>query len=513
MIQNHQRTLWTNFALHELLQSEFRDLRVIAVSNREPYIHRRNGDDVECIQPASGLTVALDPIMRATGGTWIAHGSGDADRQSVDSRGHVGVPPEAPNYTLRRVWLDKQTEERYYYGLANEGLWPLCHIAFHRPTFRLRDWESYREANQVFADAVLEEADGQPAFVFIQDYHFGLLPRLLKERNPNLTVAQFWHIPWPNRETFRAFPWKEELLDGLLGNDLLGFHLRYHCANFLETIDRGLEAMVDTEHGDVWRGGELTRVRPFPISIDFEQHEQEAAGPVVESHIQQWRRELGTDHSFLGIGIDRADYTKGIPDRLWAVDRLLETYPEYRGKLLFLQVAVPSRTHIAEYQRLTQELENTVREINSRWAQGTWCPIRLCARHLPQTELMALHRLATFCMVTSLHDGMNLVAKEFVASRDDDDGVLVLSSFTGAARELTSALLVNPFSIDEMAEALCCALTMPEKERHQRMRALRKIVRENNIYRWAANVMRTLLKVENAGRSTSSRNLAMVSGL
>jgi alpha,alpha-trehalose-phosphate synthase [UDP-forming] len=514
MLLTQPRTVWTKLALHELLQSEFRDVRLIAVSNREPYIHRRGADGVECIQPASGLTVALDPIMRATGGTWVAHGSGDADRVSVDARDHVAVPPDDPSYTLRRVWLRKETEERYYYGLANEGLWPLCHIAFHRPKFRLRDWESYREANQVFAEAVLEEANGGPAVVFIQDYHFGLLPRLLKERNPNLTIAQFWHIPWPNRETFRVFPWKEELLDGLLGNDLLGFHLRYHCANFLETIDRGLEAMVDTEHYDVCRGGKVTRVRPFPISIDFERHVQDACGPVVERHIERWRKELGNDHCFFGVGIDRADYTKGIPDRLWAVDRLLETCPEYRGKLLFLQVAVPSRTHISEYRRLNRELENTVREINSKWTRGTWSPIRLCSRHLPQTELMALHRLSNFCMVTSLHDGMNLVAKEYVASRTDNEGVLVLSSFTGAARELASALLVNPFSVDEMAQALQRALIMPRSERNHRMRALRKVVRENNIYTWAVSVMRTLSEVEHRARLTSeARPLAMASGL
>ena len=291
-------------------------------------------------------------------------------------RDHVIVPPEDPAYTLRRVWLDKETEDRYYYGLSNEGLWPLCHIAFHRPIFRLRDWESYRRANQLFAEAVLEEADGKPALVFIQDYHFGLLPRMLKDRNPNLTIAQFWHIPWPNRETFRTFPWREELLDGLLGNDLLGFHLGYHCANFLETVDRSLEAMVDTEHCDVWRGGRMTQVRPFPISIDFDERQED--NPAVAVHMERWQKELGNQHSILGIGIDRADYTKGIPDRLWAIDRLLETHPEYRGKLLFLQVAVPSRTHIAGYQRLTRELEQIAREINNRWAQGAWRPIRLC---------------------------------------------------------------------------------------------------------------------------------------
>ncbi len=508
-----QRPVQTKTALHRLLRSEFQGMRFIAVSNREPYIHRYDGDGIACFQPASGLTVALDPILRATGGTWVAHGSGDADRATVDACDHVGVPPDHPRYTLRRVWLDPEIENRYYYGMANEGLWPLCHVAFHRPIFRLRDWECYRAVNQWFAEAVLAEAAGEPAIVFIQDYHFGLLPRILKERNPNLTIAHFWHIPWPNRETFRVFPWKEELLDGLLGNDLLGFHLRYHCANFLETIDRGLEAKVDTEHYEVWRGGRLTRVRPFPISIDFDQQVRDSCDPEVESHMENWRRQLGEPCRILGIGIDRADYTKGIPDRLWAIDRLLEMEPDYRGKLVFLQVAVPSRTSIQDYRRLSQEIEEIAETINARWRCRGWQPIHLCRRHLPQRELMALHRLADFCMVTSLHDGMNLVAKEFVASRNDEDGVLVLSSFTGAARELTSALLVNPFSVEQMADAVRRALAMPREERLLRMRALRKVVSENDIYAWAFEIIRTLLAVETpASMYSEPESLAWVSG-
>src|ERR1051326_3099298 len=331
---------WTKNSLQQLLRSRFLGVPLIAVSNREPYVHRFQDGKIECIQPASGLTEALNPIMQETGGTWVAHGSGDADRLTVDPRDHVRVPPEAPRYTVRRVWLDRETEKRYYYGLANEGLWPLCHIAFHRPVFRLADWASYRRANEAFAAAVLEEAAGGPAIVFIQDYHFALLPRILRNRNPNLTIAQFWHIPWPNREVFRAFPWKEELLDGLLGNDLLGFHLQYHCANFLETIDRGLEAMVDTEHSTVSRSGGSTRVRPFPISIDFDEHAAMADSARVGRYEDAWRAQFPAG-TVLGVGIDRADYTKGILDRLVAIDRLLEVYPGYLGKLVFLQIGVP----------------------------------------------------------------------------------------------------------------------------------------------------------------------------
>lgn len=491
-----QESAWTVSALHDLVRRQLRGIRFIAVSNREPYIHQSSGRGVECIQPASGLTVALDPIMRATGGTWVAHGSGDADRRAVDAWNHVAVPPESPSYTLRRVWLPKRIEERYYYGMSNEGLWPLCHIAFQRPVFRLEDWEAYREANRVFADAILEEAQGEPAFVFIQDYHFGLLPRMLKERNPELVVAQFWHIPWPNRETFRVFPWKEELLDGMLGNDVLGFHLPYHCSNFLDTVDRTLEAMADPEHSNIRRGGRLTRVRAFPISIDFDRHVREAVSAPVERHMERWTAELGGRPQCLGIGIDRADYTKGIPDRLMAVDRFLETWPEHRGRFVFLQVAVPSRIQIGQYQRLNAEIDELAARINAKWERPHWRPIHLCKRHLPQLELMALHRLADFCLVSSLHDGMNLVAKEFVASRSDEDGVLILSSFTGAARELESALLVNPFSADEMAQAIRQALTMEPKERALRMRRLRSVVSENNVYAWVANVMSALGDVQ-----------------
>jgi trehalose 6-phosphate synthase len=368
--------------------------------------------------------------------------------------------------------------------------------------------------NEAFADAVLEEADGEPALVFIQDYHFGLLPRMLKDRNPNLTIAQFWHIPWPNREVFRTFPWREELLDGMLGNDLLGFHLQHHCANFLDTVDRSVEAMVDVENCEVRRRGGLTRVRPFPISIDFDAHAKAAAGSVVDRHITRWRRKLGNEGGVLGIGIDRADYTKGIPDRLLAVDRLLETHPEYRGRLTFLQVAVPSRVRIPGYAALNREIERVATDVNRRWAAGEWRPIQLCRRHLPQPELMALHQLADFCVVSSLHDGMNLVAKEFVASRTDEDGVLVLSSFTGAARELTSALSINPFSADQTAEVIHRALTMPAAERRKRMRAMRKVVRERNIFAWGAEIMRTLLQVEPAEEvGTAGEVWAKASGL
>jgi alpha,alpha-trehalose-phosphate synthase [UDP-forming] len=488
--------MWTKQALHELIRDKMGDHQLIVVANREPYIHRLNGSRVACIQPASGMAAALDPVMRACGGTWVGHGSGDADRQAVDAYDRVRVPPDDPHYTLRRVWLTREQEDGYYYGLSNEGLWPLCHIAFTRPTFDPRHWAIYREVNELFARAVLEEAQGKPAFVFIQDYHFGLLPGLLKRANPGLVVAQFWHIPWTNPEVFRAFPWKDELLDGLLGNDLLGFQLRCHCQNFLETVDRFLEAKVAQEWSEVVRGGKTTLVRPFPISIDFEEHAAAAWAPEMGGRVEAWRDRLRLKDRVVGLGVDRLDYTKGIPDRLHALDLFLERCPAWRERLVFVQVGVPSRSPIAQYRALEGEIESLVGQVNRKWGTETWRPVVFLKRHLDQPDLMAVHRLADFCVVSSLHDGMNLVAKEYVASRADEGGVLILSEFAGAAREMPDALLVNPFAVEEIAEAIRRAVEMPPAETRKRMRKLRRAVADNNVYRWAGKVISALLRFD-----------------
>lgn len=491
--------MWTKEGLLGLIHEKLCNYKFILVSNREPYMHRFAGAQIQCVQPASGLTVALDPIMRACGGTWIAHGTGDADWQMVDEQDRVPVPPDDPCFTLRRVRLTPEQEEQYYLGLANQALWPLCHIVFTRPTFRPEDWQAYREVNEIFARAVLEEAGDAPTFVFIQDFHFALLPRMLKDRNSNLIVAQFWHIPWPNPEVLRGFPWKEELLDGLLGNDLLGFHLRFHCQNFLDTVDRILEARIDREKYEITRGGKTTSVRAFPISIDFETHSRMAESATTEQHMENWRRTLGIHDELIGVGIDRIDYTKGICERLRALDRFLMKYPEYQGRVIFVQVAVPSRSQIPEYRKLEEELEGLVKQINHkyrRWPARSWRPILFLKQHYSQDHLTALHRLAHFCMVSSLHDGMNLVAKEYVASRFDEDGVLILSDFAGASRELTDAIVVNPFSEEESVEAIRQALEMSGDDRRKRMRKMRAVVAENNIYRWAGKIISALLKFE-----------------
>ncbi len=488
--------MWTKQALNDLIRDKLADYKLIAVANREPYIHRHDGSRIACLQPASGMATALDPVMRACGGTWVAHGSGDADRQTVDAHDRVAVPPDDPRYTLRRVWLSREQEAGYYYGLANEGLWPLCHVAYTRPMFDPDHWKVYRQVNEHFARAVLEEAGSRPTFVFIQDYHFGLLPRLLKQANPNLVVAQFWHIPWPNREVVRTFPWKDELLDGLLGNDLLGFHLRYHCQNFLETVDRAFEAKVDQERSEVARGGKTTLVRPFPISIDFDQHCATALSPTVTARMAAWREELRLDGQIVGVGIDRLDYTKGIPDRLHGLNLFLEQHPDYRGRLVFVQVGVPTRSHLPQYRAVEDEVDRLVEQVNWRWGTDNWQPVVFLKRHHDQPDLMALHRLAHFCVVSSLHDGMNLVGKEYVSSRTDEDGVLILSQFTGAAREMPDALLVNPYAVEEIAAAVGRAVEMPAAERHKRMRKLRQAVADNNVYRWAGKIISALLRFD-----------------
>jgi trehalose 6-phosphate synthase len=474
--------------------------KLIVVSNREPAMHVRGAEGVRMVRPASGMVTAIEPFLKAVGGTWVAHGSGSADRLVVDAHDRVGIPPEDPKYALRRVWLTRKEESGYYYGLSNSSLWPLCHIVYKRPHFSRADWETYRSVNERFRDAVLEEAGDGPAIVFIQDYHFALLPRMVKTARPDIQVVQFWHIPWPNREAFRIFPWGEELLDGMLGNDLLGFHLQYHCNNFLDTVDRAIEARVDYEHFRVYRGGRPTYVRPFPISVDFLQIGEDTGTAEVEQRRVSFLKELEieTGGPKLLVGADRVDYTKGILERLRAFDLLLTRRPEFRTKVMLVQLAAPSRTHVEEYRRLNEELDALVDDINWRHQTDQWTPIRFLRAYHDYYSVLAACRMAHILLVTSLHDGMNLVAKEFVSARTDVDGVLLLSQYTGSARDLVDAVLVNPFDIDQMVDAMVKALTMPKAERRKRMSRMRAQVAKNTVYGWGDRIFEEL-------ESTSAR--------
>ena len=480
---------WTPQSLEELLAGALPQAEIIVVANREPYIHNRVGDGIALQTPASGVVSALEPVMRACRGTWIAHGSGSADQETVDVNDRIGVPPDDPAYTLRRLWISEEEQDGYYYGLANEGLWPLCHIAFVRPIFRTADWEMYRTINARFADAVVEEARTDDPIVLVQDYHFALAPRMIRERLPNATIVTFWHIPWPNAETFGICPWKEEILEGLLGSSILGFHTQFHCNNFLETVDRFIESRIDREHATVSFGGQETMVRPYPISIEWPPKGLEGQRPVAECRARV-REALGlAPDARLGVGIERFDYTKGILDRMRSIDLLLGEKPEWQGAFTFVQVAAPTRSKLASYRGLQEEAETLAAEINARRGTESWQPIRLIIRHHEPVEVFELFRAADLCIVSSLHDGMNLVAKEFVASRDDEAGVLVLSTFAGASRELSEAEIVNPYDEREMAIALDRALRMPPQEQRERMRLMRQQVKEQNVYRWAGRML------------------------
>jgi len=491
-------SLWTSGRLREHVHVELGGRGLYIVSNREPYMHMNQGSSVECIMPAGGLVTALDPILRSCGGLWIAHGSGTADRETVDERGCIAVPPNEPRYTLRRIFLSKEEEEGYYYGFSNEGIWPLCHITHTRPVFSLNSWIEYQRVNEKFADALLEEIHKEESpLVLIQDYHFALLPLLIKAKRPDARVAIFWHIPWPNPEVFGICPWKQELLFGLLSADLIGFHTQFHCNNFLETVDRFLESKVNWDNFSVERHGQLTLVRPFPISV--------APPAVVESKDEitidasdrkrDILKKLGIISQWLLVGVDRIDYTKGILERFRAIQRFLEKYPEYQGKLTFVELGAPSRTHIKRYHDLMGELEETVDRINWPLQTKNWKPIVFLKAHHTHDIISQFYQAADICMVTSLHDGMNLVAKEFVASRKDMKGVLILSQFAGAAQELRDALVVNPYDVEEMADSIHQALTMNPKEVQERMERLSAVVKERNVYRWAANIVTTLARV------------------
>jgi len=491
---------WTPDALRSILRQDLRGDDIMVVSNREPYLHVRRDERIEVQRPASGLVTALEPIMRACSGTWIAHGSGSADAEVVDRNDRVAVPPGNPAYSLRRVWLTKEEEAGYYYGFANEGLWPLCHIAHVRPTFRTGDWNQYIEVNRRFARAVFEEAKTDDPIVLVHDYHLALLPKMIREKLPDATIVTFWHIPWPNPEAFAICPWRAELLDGLLGSSILGFHTQFHCNNFVDTVDRVLEARVDRESFTISYGKKLTAVKRYPISI-----ESPPAASLVRKTVGDCRADVRQRHNLhpdhaLGVGVDRMDYTKGILERFLAIERLLELQPRWIGKFSFVQIGAPTRSSIEQYHEFEVHARALAARINERFARDDYAPIILKVEHHEPEQVYEYYRAADVCIVSSLHDGMNLVAKEFVAARDDEQGVLMLSQFTGASRELPEALIVNPYDMDQCAAALHVALTMPQNEQRDRMRTMRGIIREFNVYRWAGRMLLDAATMRKRGR-------------
>jgi trehalose 6-phosphate synthase len=495
-LRESHAAIWTAERLSVSVRDRLGDQPMFVVANREPYMHVHGGKSTEVIVPASGLVTAIEPILIACHGTWVAHGAGNADRTAVDEHDRLRVPPDRPSYTLRRVWLEPEEEQGYYYGFSNEGLWPLCHIAHTRPIFRAEDWRHYQRANELFAETVIDEMAGSRSPILLaHDYHFALLPRLVKQARPDARVALFWHIPWPNPEAFGICPWQRELIDGLLGADLIGFHTQSHCNNFLETVDRGVEALTNWDRFAVNRRGHVTSVRPYPISVAFPAETPPVPCEEPEAERAALLHELGISADLLAVGVDRVDYTKGILERFRAVERLMEIHPQYRGHFTLIQIGAPSRTHIGQYQKLLNEVVAQAARINNLYQTGRWQPIMLLMRHHSHQEIARWYQVADACLVTSIHDGMNLVAKEFVAAREDNRGVLVLSTFTGAALELTDALLVNPYDVDQTAEAIHRALRMPSNEQADRMRRMRRSVGEHNVFRWAERLLSDLVDI------------------
>jgi trehalose 6-phosphate synthase len=467
---------------------------LVVVSNREPYLHSRGEDGRIEVKPATGgVAVALDALMRERGGVWIAHGSGPADRLVVDSADKVGVPPDSPSYVLRRLWLEEPAFSAYYGGFANEGLWPLCHVVDVRPKFRSEDWEAYQDINRRFASAIHAEAGASEAPVFIQDYHLALVAPALRALRPDIRTALFWHIPWPYPDRLRICPWGRELVAGLLANDLIAFQLERDRRNFLMAAEEELGAEIELESSRVRYARRSSTVVAVPIGVDYDRIQSFAADPALLPEQRRLRRLLDLKADIIGVGVDRLDYTKGIPERLEAIDALMSRRPELRGRMTFVQIGVPSRSDLESYAAIEVEIGQRIADINARHAvSGGASVVSYHTTALGAFSLVALYRLAHFCVVSSLHDGMNLVAKEFVAARDDERGVLVLSALAGAAQELDAGVIINPYDVEAFAAALARAIDMTAEEQMVRMRAMRKIVAGRNVFNWASDILEGL---------------------
>jgi alpha,alpha-trehalose-phosphate synthase [UDP-forming] len=482
---------WTAERLKEFIKAYRKDRPMYVLSNREPYVHSKVKNKIEWSVPAGGVITALEPVMDACGGTWIAHGSGNADQETVDKNDKIKVPPDEPKYSLKRVWLSEKEVKGYYTGFSNEALWPLCLMAHTRPIFRTEDWMEYKSVNAKFAKILLDEIRHEERpIVLVQDYHLALVPEMIKKSRPDALVALFWHIPWPSAAQFNICPWRKEILRGMLGADLVGFHTQQYCNNFIDTVANEIESRIDHEMFSVFCAGHQTSIKPFPISIAFPGNGE--THPTDKSVLQA----LGVRGAHLMLGVDRLDYTKGILERFKGVEFLLDRFPQYRGAATLLQIAAPTRESVEKYREYAELVTAEAERVNEKFATKSWKPIVLEKRHYSHDELSNLYRLADVCLITSLHDGMNLVAKEYAAARDDEEGVLVLSQFAGASRDLKSALLINPYSAEETSSALHVALTMPKSEQRRRMKAMRTAIRNYNIYRWSAELIKSLSQLE-----------------
>ncbi|MBI4401945.1 MAG: trehalose-6-phosphate synthase [Nitrospirae bacterium] len=483
--------------------------RLIVVSNREPYEHRWVKDQLVCERTDGGLTSALDPVLQRLGGTWVAWGSGKADRDAVGMDMGVRVPPASPAYWLRRVWLEPDEVKGGYLGYANQVLWPLCHITLDRVAYLKAFWPAYRSMNARFADTVLDELRKEPGLVWVHDFHLALLPPLIKKAAPVTTVSFFWHIAWPGPEVFRILPERRAVLEGLLAADSLVFQTPSYAHAFAECARELLGAEVNESRDLVQYTGHSTNLTARPISVDFQTFSDRAKWTHVEWATTLARRRLGVRPDIrLGLGVDRLDYTKGLLKRLWALDTFFTRFPQYRGAFTFVQVAVPTRSEVEAYRRYREVIRETVAEINHRHAVALthgataakgWRPIELHEGRVGFDTLLAYYRMAELALVSSVYDGMNLVAKEYVAAQIDETGVLLVSQMAGAAEELTEAIVINPYDTEGLAEAIKEALEMPAEERRRRMRQMRAYLAAHDIHAWVEGCLRDAVVASNAG--------------
>ncbi len=483
-------TPWTAERLGEFIKIALNN-PLYVVSNKEPYIHQKTKSGMICQVPAGGLVTALNPVMEACGGMWIAHGSGSADHETVDHNDRISVPPNDPKYTLKRVWLTEEEIKGYYQGFSNEALWPLFQTVHVRPLFRKEDWEQYCCVNAKFAKKLLEELKNvKNPIVLVQDYHLALLPTLIKKARPDVKIGLFWHIPWPSPEAFSICPWKREILEGMLGADIIGFHIQQFGNNFMDTVNHEIESRVDFDQFSIIHKGHQSFIKPFPISVAFTGNELRKT-----NNKEDVLKKFHLSTKYFALGVDRMDYTKGIMERLKAIEFFLDRHPDYLKQFTFLQIAAPSRETVPQYQQFTVNVQNEVTRINKKFGDATWNPVILLNQCLSHEEINPLYEIADMCIVTSLHDGMNLVAKEFVAAQSHENGVLILSQFTGAARELKEALIVNPYSAEETSNAIYMALMMSSQEKKERMKRMRSIVLNYNIYRWSAEFIKAVADI------------------
>lgn len=479
---------WTAERLKEFIKAYLKGRQIYVVSNREPYQHFKVKSQISYIVPAGGMVTALEPVMEACGGIWLAHGGSDADRLVVDKDNKIAVPPDDPKYVLKRIWLTDAEVQGYYDRFSNEALWPLFHMAHIRPIFRKEDWLEYRKVNYKFAQSLLNEIKNvRRPVVLVQDYHLALVPEFIKNSRPDADVGLFWHIPWPSSEAFSICPWRKEILSGMLGAGVIGFHTQQYCNNFMEAVGKEIESCLDLETFAVTHKGHTSHIKPYPISVAFSNEDNGAAqekSAILEN--------TGIRSKYLGLGVDRMDYTKGILEKLRGVEFFLDTYSSFIGEFTFLQIASPSREGVGKYREFRDEVISEADRINKKFRTSGWQPIVLLNEHHAHDEIEPLYRAANVCIISPLSDGMNLVAKEFVAARSDNAGVLVLSRFTGAVRDLKEAIIINPYSAEQTAKAIHEALIMSPEQQSVRMKKMRASVKNNNVYHWAAEFIKSV---------------------